>query len=168
MTATPLQIGVMMSGVFNGGKVYKPRILKGIIDQNTGEYTEKESELKHQIYVSKEIQDNIMAGLIDAVYKQGGTSGRARVKEMKIGGKTGTAQVVSAKITERYEKDEIPEEYKDHAWFTGVFPSKEPKYVIVVLAENSGGGGASAAPIGGKIIKKMLDMGYVSPDKNKR
>ena len=168
MTATPLQIGVMMSGVFNGGKLYKPRILKGIIDQNTGEYTEKESELKHQIYVSKEIQDNIMAGLIDAVYKQGGTSGRARVKEMKIGGKTGTAQVVSAKITERYEKDEIPEEYKDHAWFTGVFPSKEPKYVIVVLAENSGGGGASAAPIGGKIIKKMLDMGYVSPDKNKR
>ena len=81
MTATPLQIGVMMSGVFNGGKVYKPRILKGIIDQNTGEYTEKESELKHQIYVSKEIQDNIMAGLIDAVYKQGGTSGRARVKQ---------------------------------------------------------------------------------------
>ncbi len=30
MTATPLQIAVMMSGVFNGGKIYKPRILKGI------------------------------------------------------------------------------------------------------------------------------------------
>ncbi len=166
MTATPLQIGVMMSGVFNGGKIYKPRILKGIIDQNTGEYTEKESELKHQIYVSKEIQDNIMAGLIDAVYKRGGTSGRAKVKEMKIGGKTGTAQVVSAKITEKYEKDEIPEEYRDHAWFTGVFPARDPKYVIVVLAENSGGGGASAAPIGGKVIKEMLNMGYVTPDEN--
>lgn len=168
MTATPLQIGVMMSGVFNGGKIYKPRILKGIIDQKTGEYIEKESELKHQIYVSKEIQENIMAGLIDAVYKRGGTSGRARVKEMKIGGKTGTAQVVSAKITEKYEKDEIPEEYRDHAWFTGVFPAREPKYVIVVLAENSGGGGASAAPIGGNIIKKMLDMGYVTPDNDNR
>ena len=107
-----------------------------------------------------------MAGLIDAVYKRGGTSGRARVKEMKIGGKTGTAQVVSAKITEKYEKDEIPEEYRDHAWFTGVFPARDPKYVIVVLAENSGGGGASAAPIGGKVIKKMLDMGYVTPDEN--
>ena len=166
MTATPLQIGVMMSGVFNGGKIYKPRILKGIIDQTTGEYIEKESELKHQIDVSKEIQDNIMAGLIDAVYKRGGTSGRAKVKEMKIGGKTGTAQVVSAKVTEKYEKDEIPEEYRDHAWFTGVFPARDPKYVIVVLAENSGGGGVSAAPIGGKVIKKMLDMGYVTPDEN--
>ncbi len=166
MTATPLQIGVMMSGVFNGGHIYKPRILKGIIDKKTGEYIEKDAELKHQIYVSKEIQDNIMAGLIDAVYKRGGTSGRARIREMKIGGKTGTAQVVSAKITEKYEKDEIPDEYKDHAWFTGVFPARDPKYVIVVLAENSGGGGASAAPIGGKVIKKMLDMGYITPDKN--
>ena len=90
-------------------------------------------------------------------------SEKHEIKELQYG-KTGTAQVVSAKITEKYEKDEIPEEYRDHAWFTGVFPAREPKYVIVVLAENSGGGGASAAPIGGNIIKKMLDMGYVTPD----
>ena len=164
MTSTPLQIGVMMSGVFNGGKIYKPRIVKGIIEQETGEYIEKEPELKHQIEVTKEIQDNIMAGLIDAVYKKGGTSRRATVREMKIGGKTGTAQVVSAKVTEKYEKEEIPEEYRDNAWFAGVFPARNPQYVVVVLAENAGGGGASAAPIGGQIIHKMMEMGYVTPD----
>ncbi len=165
MTSTPLQIGVMMSGVFNGGKIYEPRIVKGIIKQETGEYIEKEPVLKHQISVSKDIRDTIMAGLIDAVYKQGGTSRRAAVKEMKIGGKTGTAQVVSAKVTEKYKKDEIPEEYRDNAWFTGVFPAREPKYVVVVLVENGGSGGASAAPIGGLIMEKMLSMGYVTPDK---
>lgn len=164
MTSTPLQIGVMMSGVFNGGKIYKPRIVKGIRKRDTNEYIEKEPELKHQINVPEEIRDNIMAGLIDAVYKRGGTSRRAAVKEMKIGGKTGTAQVVSAKVTERYKKDEIPEEYRDNAWFTGVFPARDPKYVVVVLAENGGGGGTSAAPLGGQIMEKMLDMGYVTPD----
>lgn len=164
MTSTPLQIAVMMSGVFNGGKIYEPRILKGIMKRDTNEYIENEPELKHQIEVPKEIRDNIMAGLIDAVYKQGGTSRRAAVKELKVGGKTGTAQVVSAKVTERYKKDEIPEEYRDNAWFAGVFPARDPKYVVVVLAENSGGGGSSAAPLGGKIIKKMLDMGYITPD----
>lgn len=164
MTSTPLQIGVMMSGVFNGGKIYKPRIVKGIRKRDTNEYVEKEPELKHQINVPKEIRDNIMAGLIDAVYKRGGTSRRAAVNEMKIGGKTGTAQVVSAKVTERYKKDEIPEEYRDNAWFTGVFPARDPKYVVVVLAENGGGGGTSAAPLGGQIMEKMLDMGYVTPD----
>ncbi len=165
MTSTPLQIGVMMSGVFNGGKIYKPRIVKGIIKQETGEYIEKESELKHQISVPKDIREHIMAGLIDAVYKRGGTSRRAAVKEMKIGGKTGTAQVVSAKVTEKYDKNEIPEEYRDNAWFAGVFPAKEPKYVVVVLMENGGSGGASAAPVGGQIMEKMLSIGYVSPDK---
>lgn len=164
MTSTPLQIGVMMSGIFNGGKIYKPRIVKGIRKRDTNEYIEKEPELKHQINVPKEIRDNIMAGLIDAVYKRGGTSRRAAVKEMKIGGKTGTAQVVSAKVTERYKKDEIPEEYRDNAWFTGVFPARDPKYVVVVLAESSGSGGTSAAPLGGQIMEKMLDMGYVTPD----
>ena len=164
MTSTPLQIGVMMSGIFNGGKIYKPHIVKGIRKRDTNEYIEKEPELKHQINVPKEIRDNIMAGLIDAVYKRGGTSRRAAVKEMKIGGKTGTAQVVSAKVTERYKKDEIPEEYRDNAWFTGVFPARDPKYVVVVLAENGGSGGTSAAPLGGQIMEKMLDMGYVTPD----
>ena len=165
MTSTPLQIGVMMSGVFNGGKIYKPRIVKGIFKQDTREYVEIEPELKHQIEVSKDIRDNIMAGLIDAVYKSGGTSRRAAVREMKIGGKTGTAQVVSAKVTERYKKNEIPEEYRDNAWFTGVFPARDPKYVVVVLAENGGSGGTSAAPLGGQIMQKMLEMGYVTPDK---
>lgn len=165
MISTPLQIGVMMSGVFNGGKIYKPRIVKGIFKQDTREYVEIEPELKHQIEVSKDIRDNIMAGLIDAVYKSGGTSRRAAVREMKIGGKTGTAQVVSAKVTERYKKNEIPEEYRDNAWFTGVFPARDPKYVVVVLAENGGSGGTSAAPLGGQIMQKMLEMGYVTPDK---
>jgi len=33
MTVTPLQLAVMLSGVFNGGKVYKPKILDRIITQ---------------------------------------------------------------------------------------------------------------------------------------
>lgn len=164
MTSTPIQIAVMMSGVFNGGKIYKPHLLAGIQNRDTGMVESYQPELKYEIEVSKEIRDNIMAGLVDAVYKRGGTAGRARIKEMKIGGKTGTAQVVSAKITERYDDDKIPEEYRDHAWFTGVFPARDPKYVIVVLAENSGGGGSSAAPIAGDVIRKMLDMGYVTKD----
>lgn len=164
MTATPLQIGVMMSGVFNGGKIYKPRIIKAIGDQANDSVENIESELKHQIHISGNIRKAIMSGLIDAVYKQGGTSTRARINNMLIGGKTGTAQVVSAKITDRYKNGEIPEEYRDHAWFTGVFPAREPQYAVVILVENGGGGGASAAPVGGAVIKKMLEMGYVSED----
>ena len=165
MTATPLQIGVMMSGVFNGGKIYEPRVLKGIRYNDNGSIAYSDPVLKHEFDVSEEIRNNIMDGLIDAVHKRGGTSRRATVRDLIIGGKTGTAQVVSAKVTEKYEEnEEIPEEFRDHAWFTGVFPARDPKYVIVVLVENGGGGGSSAAPIGGQVIKKMLDLGYVTKD----
>lgn len=165
MTSTPLQIGVMMSGVFNGGKIYEPRVLKGIKYNDTGTIKFTEPVLKYQFDIPKETRDNIMLGLIDAVYKVGGTSRRAGLRDVIIGGKTGTAQVVSAKVTEKYGKgEEIPEEFRDHAWFTGVFPARDPKYVIVVLAENGGGGGSSAAPIGGQVITKMLDLGYFTKD----
>ncbi len=162
MTTTPLQIGVMMSGVFNGGKIYKPKIADRIESHNGKEVLKIEPKVLRQMDIPEDIKDVIMDGLIDSVYKKGGTSTRARVKNITIGGKTGTAQVVSLKKTEDMKDSEIPEHWKDHSWFTGVFPAEKPKYVIVVLVEHGGSGGASAAPIAGDIIKKIMELGYVS------
>ncbi|MBQ3034294.1 MAG: penicillin-binding protein 2, partial [Deferribacterales bacterium] len=162
MTATPLQIGVMMSGVFNGGNIYKPRIADRIENSDGEEIKKFHPELVRHMDIPEHMKNLIMDGLVDSVYERGGTSYRARVSEVTVGGKTGTAQVVSLKKTEDMEDDEIPEHWRDHSWFTGVFPVEKPRYVIVVMVEHGGSGGASAAPIGGDVIKKMLELGYVS------
>lgn len=162
MTATPLQIGVMMSGIFNGGKIYKPRIADRIENNEGEKVVVLDSGLVHSMDIPEDISKLIMDGLVDSVYEKGGTSSRARVSEVTVGGKTGTAQVVSLKRTEGMKDEEIPEHWRDHSWFTGVFPAQKPEYVVVVMVEHGGGGGKSAAPVGGDVIKKMLELGYVS------
>lgn len=161
MNVTPLQIGVMMAGIFNGGKVYKPYVVNKIESNVDGSVVEIKPELIREMDIPAEMSKAIMDGLVDAVYTKRGTSQRAKISEFTIGGKTGTAQVVSMRRTENMDDKDIPENWRDHSWFTGIFPAEKPRYVVVVMREHGGGGGASAAPIGGKVIKKMMELGYV-------
>ena len=68
---------------------------------------------------------------------------------------------MSLKKTEGMKDSEIPELWRDHSWFTAVFPADNPRYVIVVMVENGGSGGKTSAPLGGQIVKKMKELGYV-------
>jgi penicillin-binding protein 2 len=99
----------------------------------------------------------IKRALVAVVNEPHGTGWRARVKGIDVAGKTGTAQVVNLE-TEKSSKrgKEIPEKYRDHAWFVAVAPADSPIIAIAVLVENAGHGGSAAAPIAGEIIRAYL------------
>jgi penicillin-binding protein 2 len=159
-TTTPLQIALMVASVFNGGKVYAPHLVSAIEDPVTGERSEIAPTLLNQVDVPKEVRDLVMEGLVDAVEDKRGTSWRARIPDVKLGGKTGTAQVISLKRTENMKEEDIPHNWRDHSWFTAIYPSDSPRYTVVVLIEHGGSGGRSSAPLAGSIINKMVSMGY--------
>jgi penicillin-binding protein 2 len=161
MTTTPLQIAVMISSIFNGGTVFVPHIVEAIEDPITGEIAYTEPKISRHMPVSQEVRDLVMAGIVKAVADHGGTGWRARVEGLNIGGKTGTAQVVSLKHTENMKEDDLPEAWRDHSWFGAIFPQENPRYTVVVMLEHGGGGGRSAAPIAGAIMNKMMELGYV-------
>ena len=75
---------------------------------------------------------------------------------VKIGGKTGTSQVVRIKEEDReddlYKTKEIEDRFKDHSVFVGYAPIENPKYIVSVIIENGGSGSAVAAPIAHKIL----------------
>ncbi len=160
---TPMQVAVMMGSIFNGGKVYKPRVVDRIISNIDNKTTVLTPEELDSIEIPEKFVKIITAGLVDSVYKAGGTSRRAAIsyRTKDIAGKTSTAQVVSLKKTEGMKDSEIPELWRDHSWFTAVFPADNPRYVIVVMVENGGSGGKTSAPLGGQIVKKMKELGYV-------
>jgi len=91
------------------------------------------------------------------VEEPGGTGGRARVPGVRVGGKTGTAQVVKLEHTEDLEEHEIPIRYRDHAWFVSFAPVESPEIVVAVLAEHGGHGGSAAAPIAQKILARYFE-----------
>jgi cell division protein FtsI/penicillin-binding protein 2 len=65
-----------------------------------------------------------------------GTGTRAAVSGLRIGGKTGTAEVTQGtKVV-------------DHiTWFASYAPIEQPKYAVVVMIESGEGGGTTCAPI---------------------
>ena len=72
-----------------------------------------------------------------------GTGTNARIKNIKVAGKTGTAENPSG---------------KSHAWFVGFAPADEPKVAVAVVLEEEGStGGKGAAPIARDIILYVLN-----------
>lgn len=160
MTTTPLQLATMLSSIFNGGKLYKPRLLDKIITPK--EVFKINSELVRDLNIPKDVVSLVLDAVTETVMGERGTAYRAKVDGIIVGGKTGTAQVVGLKKTENMNQDQIPEKYRDHSWFGGVFPADNPQYVIVVFVEHGGAGSSGATPIAGALINKMVQLGYVS------
>ena len=89
------------------------------------------------IPLSQYIHETVTKALWGVV-NENGTGDRARVEGFDVAGKTGTAQVASAR--------RAGEQHKDHAWFVSFAPLAKPELASVVLTENAGFGGIHSAP----------------------
>ncbi len=153
LLTTPLQIAAAYCGVANGNFIPKPRIVLEI-QQNSVKKVFKE-EKKQLLRVSDKTLLYIKDALVATVNEPAGTGRRAKIKDVLVAGKTGTAQVVSIKSNVEEEK-EIPFKLRDHAWFVAFAPAEKPEIVVCVLVEHGGHGGVAAAPIAKEIISKYL------------
>ncbi len=153
LLTTPLQIAAAYCGIANGKYIPKPRVVLEI-KENAVTQAFKE-EKTHKIRVSEKTLSYIRDALVSTVNEPVGTGRRAKLKNILVAGKTGTAQVVSKKNRGPEEK-EIPFKFRDHAWFVAFAPAKKPEIVVCVLIEHGGHGGVVAAPIAKEIISKYI------------
>ena len=144
---SPLQLASLYCALLNGGKFPSPKLIK---DEPT-KYLGEELNTNHQ--------KAILNALKAAVLEPSGTAYKLNLDNpdfVKIGGKTGTSQVVRIKEEDReddlYKSKEIEDRFKDHSVFVGYAPIDEPKYIASVIIENGGSGSAVAAPIAHKIL----------------
>ena len=144
---SPLQLANLYSALLNGGKFPFPKLIK---DEPT-KYLGEELNTTHQ--------KAILNALKAAVQEPSGTAYKLNLNNpnfVKIGGKTGTSQVVRIKEEDReddlYKTKEIEDKFKDHSVFVGYAPIENPKYIVSVIIENGGSGSAVAAPIAHKIL----------------
>lgn len=137
---TPLGMAVFYSALVNGGIVYQPHILNKIKSPEGKVFINKRMVLFHLPF-SEATLEVLKEALVDAVNSPSGTGGLARIPDITVGGKTGTAQNPHG---------------KEHAWFVGFAPAEYPKIVVAVLIEQAGHGGTFAAPVAKRIITKYL------------
>ncbi len=137
---SPLQMACYAAALGTRGIYHRPHVVEKIRDKSTGQIQEISTETK-TIHLDEWVWDIIHEGMYRCVNEPGGTALTARVRGVRVAGKTGTAQNPHG---------------KDHAWFIGFAPEDHPVIAICVLIENSGFGGVVAAPIASMCIEQYL------------
>ena len=156
---TPLQMANLISSVFNGGRVYTPQVTKWVRKANGESLFEFAPISAGEIGIKPKHLELVKKALVGVVNQPHGTGSKARLKDIVVAGKTGTAQVVAVKkdgVSRR--EDDIPWELRDHAWFVAIAPASAPDIAVAVLIEHGGHGGSAAAPIAREIIKAYLHL----------
>lgn len=162
---TPLQSAMVAATVANGGIAYKPRLIDRVLDRDGNPVLNEKGEPVvpraatiradlHSFGITREQIEKIRRGMYMVVNEGGGTGRKARHEEIKVAGKTGSAQA-------KYKgKDDTI------AWFTAFAPYSEPKYAITVMVQGGSGGGAVAAPIADRILTQTfaMDQGNYKPE----
>jgi penicillin-binding protein 2 len=151
---TPMQLARAMAALVNGGRLIKPRIVSKVV-ANDGRILEERQnapDVMRVLDIEPAILSEIRRGMIGVVEDKRGTGKRAALPEssgIRVGGKTGTAQVASR---------ESGLDHEDHAWFAGFAPAENPRIVVVTLIENGGHGGEVAAPVTRKVMMKYFGI----------
>lgn len=159
LSVPPIDGVKMIAPIANGGYVYKPQLLLFYMDKKEGKYIKQKRKLIRKLPVKREYVDTIKRGLYLVVYGARGTAKALRYSPVKVGGKTGTAQVIRKKNPKQRVKKW---EHQNHAWFVSLFPYDRPKYVMVVFVEHGIGGSRSAVPITKYIIEEMYRQGLLN------
>ncbi len=154
---TPLQLALLYATIANGGHLYQPQIVERI-EAADGELLEEfKPKVVREVEMTPEQRATIVGGLIGVVNEPGGTGFRARLPDVVVAGKTGTAQVARIGAI-RLKTKELSYWQRDNAWFASFAPADAPELVVVVLNEHSGFGGAEAAPTAAAIFKKYFEL----------
>ncbi|KAA3611121.1 MAG: hypothetical protein D8M58_14195 [Calditrichaeota bacterium] len=158
---TALQITAAFSSLVNGGYLYKPFVVNGLENPANEEWTLFNEPEKVRQILSPEVCGLLKKFMKDVVEQ--GTGKSAKVKNISVGGKTGTAQKFDRK-TNRYQKG------KYVASFIGFAPYEKPKYVCAVFVDEPQKqyyGGDVAAPIFSDIIGRIIHFNFNPPAKMK-
>ena len=137
---TPLEICYFFSGIANHGELVKPIVVREVVHVS-GEILYRCRRQTRKLLVANETLSFIRNAMRGVVNERGGTGALARLQNVQVAGKTGTAENLQG---------------EDHAWFVGFAPYEEPRICVVVMVENAGHGGSVAAPIAGELIKRAL------------
>lgn len=145
LQVTPLQLAVMASRVASG-RALEPRLI-----------ARRGDAAAPPLPFPPEHVAAVRSGM-DEVVNGNGTAGRSRLQldGIRLGGKTGTAQVRNFKGGARSGYG-IPWKFRDHGLFIGFAPVDNPRYAVAVVIEHGMSGSGAAAPIASDCMLYLFD-----------
>jgi penicillin-binding protein 2 len=142
VTVTPLQLAKAIGGVAVDGKWYQPHLVtKTLADVPVSEWALNADHVK-----------TVVDGMYGVVNEYG-TGTRARLPNIEVCGKTGTAQLASYDYINSVGKGVA---LRENAWFEAFAPRQNPEIVVVAFFEH-GRHGPAAAEIVRDVLSAYFD-----------
>lgn len=159
VSVTPIQQITAVSAAINGGYLYKPYVVKRVLEPETNSVIlENNKTLVRQVIddsTSKEVRRALESVVAN------GTGRNAYIEEYSVGGKTGTAQKV---------KNGMYMVGNYIVSFIGFTPTNNPKVVVYVAIDYPKGitqyGGTVAAPVAKEILTDCINILGIEKDEN--
>jgi penicillin-binding protein 2 len=146
VSATPLQMARVAAFVANGGRLVRPHFARQASAPLEASLVRPET-----IAAVKEGMRMVVAA---------GTGFRARLQDVEVCGKTGSAQVVAHS---RLENAPTTHAFLPHGWFIAFAPADHPRIALAVLVEHGGSGGEAAAPVARRILSHFFGLDHAEP-----
>ena len=150
VSVTALQQVVAVSAAINGGTLYKPYIVKRVVEHETGQIIkEVEPTIVREGVITPDTSLQVRMALESVVSL--GTGRNAYIDGYRVGGKTGTAQKVNNGVymTGNYIVS-----------FIGFLPANDPEIVVYLAIDNPKGitqyGGTVSAPVVRNIMEDAI------------
>ena len=150
ISVSAIQQITAVAAAINGGTLYKPYIVKRIVEPNTSEVILENTPQIVRKVISNETSASVRMALETVVAY--GTGRNAYIEGYRVGGKTGTAQKVKNGV---YLKGNYI------LSFVGFLPADNPQALVYVAVDNPKGitqyGGTVSAPIAKSIMIDIID-----------
>ena len=145
---TPLQMLNATAAIANGGTLYRPKIVRRVVDSSGQEVVPFQSEVIRKVPVADANLAIVRLGMRAAVTE--GTAHRVNLAEVAVAGKTGTAEYPGPLDA----AGNLP----THAWFTAFAPYEDPEIALVVFVSGGHEGAKVAVPIAAQILRSYFGI----------
>jgi len=147
VAATPLQMALVAAGIANNGTVMRPYVVDEVQAPDLSLLDKTQPEALRSNAVSSSVARDLTQMMIEVV--DNGTGRTAQIPNVKVAGKTGTAQ---------RGVNQAP-----YAWFVSFAPADDPKVAVAVLVDDPSvprgeiSGSGLAAPIAKSVMEAVVN-----------
>ncbi|MBV8773890.1 MAG: penicillin-binding protein 2, partial [Deltaproteobacteria bacterium] len=156
VAVTPLQLAELAAEIGNGGIFYQPQFVKEIDSIDGTPVKVFPPIVRSRVRISPAVLEQVRSGMVGVVNAADGTAHGARLDDVIVAGKTGTAQVIKEAQGVRVKENQGPERYRDHGWFMAFAPVDHPRIAVACIIEHGGHGGSSAGPVVKAVMQEFF------------
>jgi penicillin-binding protein A len=138
LDVTPMQMALVAATVANGGRVPTPFVAAQLRQGGVVQDLHQKGDF-FSIASSGDVANTMVSFMVEGV--DNGYAAKAAIPGVKVGGKTGTAEVGDG---------------TSHSWFIGFAPADAPRIAVAVIMEHQGSGSDFATPAGQSVMRTAL------------